>query len=300
MQKHDFDPDFDQAFSSKRMNDFEDWFCEMSENVWGTDFERIKAGGKYGDKKSDGRLVSAEHVFQCYAPDSPATFAANAPGKIQDSFPEVTQFWPGIKQWTFVHNNQGLTTKVSDTLEALREAFPKIIIRTGARTFLKSELHDKLQMTQLVTLYPSAAVLRFQLVKMEHIGPLLKNILENATAVPNPSEFGLIPNEDKLDCNKLSDFAKRDLRHALTQADLVRRFLNSANFPHKNALIQSEIRQKYVELKALGYVSDDLLTSMLKWVGDDGSPKGRAAAYVIVAYYFDSCDIFENSSVVLT
>jgi hypothetical protein len=69
--------------------------------------------------------------------------------------------------------------------------------------------------------------------------------------------------------------------------------------PQKNSLIQSEIRQKYLELKALGYVSDDVLTLMLKWVGDDGSPKLRAAAYVIVAYFFDSCDVFENSSVVL-
>lgn len=92
MNKFDFVSDFDNAFKNKKMTDFEDWFCDMAELVWQLDFERIKPGGGHGDKKSDGRIISKERVFQCYAPESPATFAKNAPNKAGNSFPDEGQW----------------------------------------------------------------------------------------------------------------------------------------------------------------------------------------------------------------
>ena len=74
----DFNIHFDYAFATMNHSKFEDWFARMASRVYGTDFEPIKAGGKGGDKKSDGRRISTETVYQCYAPESPATFAAKA------------------------------------------------------------------------------------------------------------------------------------------------------------------------------------------------------------------------------
>lgn len=71
MNKIDFDIHFDNAFATLSQTRFEDWFARMASRVYGTDFELIKAGGRHGDKKSDGRRISTETIFQCYAPESP-------------------------------------------------------------------------------------------------------------------------------------------------------------------------------------------------------------------------------------
>jgi len=296
MNKFDFVNDFDQAFNSKTMTDFETWFCHMADLVWGLNFEKIKPGGKHGDKKSDGRLIPQERVFQCYAPESPSTFAKNAPAKIQDSFPEVTQYWPKLKEWVFVHNNDaGIPTTVSDTLEKLRSAYPYLKIREGSRSFLKTELHDKLSSQQLIDLYPHSLALKYSSVQMEHVRPLLRNLLANAEAEPDPFHFGSEPDEEKLDFNKLSSAAKKDLRAALTKAGLVDRYLDT-NSPDANAVLQAEMIAKYKELKAFGHTPNDIIGIMLKWLGDDGPPTGRPAAYVTIAYYFVGCAVFENVS----
>lgn len=294
MSKFDFLNDFDQAFKTKTMAEFEAWFCQMAELVWGLDFERIKPGGIHGDKKSDGRLIPLERVFQCYAPESPSTFVKKAAAKIQDSFPAVTAYWPNLKEWIFLHNNEaGIPTSVSDVLEQVRSEYPNIRIREGSRSFLKTELHDKLSPQQLIDLYPHSSALKFRSVQMEHVRPLLRNLLSKAEAEPDPLYFGADPDEEKLDFNELSSAAKRELRAALTKAGLVDRYLKT-NAPEANAVLQAEMIAKYKELKGFDHTPDDIIGMMLKWVVDDGSPTVRHAAYVIIAYYFDACDIFEN------
>lgn len=295
MEKSDFDIYFDNAFSTKNQSKFEDWFSAMACRVFGQDFELIKAGGRHGDKKSDGRRVSTETVFQCYAPESPAKFAANAKSKIADSFPEVVQYWPNIKKWMFVHNNtDGIPTTASDKLEELRAQYPDLKIVTATRGFLKDELHDKLTLQQLIDVYPSAS-LNFSDVQMEHIRPLLRGIVAARNAKPDPNDFGEIPDESKLDFNGLSPDSKYDIRRAWPHIDLVDRYLDGMSTPQHASIIQAEMRAKYLELKSLGYNPDEILGKLLIFCGGCEDATVTAAAYVIVAYYLDACDVFENA-----
>lgn len=204
MNKSDFNIYFNFAFQSKKKTEFEEWFCRMAQRVHSIDFEPIKAGGPNGDKKSDGRLRSSETVFQCYAPESPATFASEGPKKVNDSFPEVLGYWPNLKKWVFVHNNaDGITTGVSDVLEQLRGEHPSIEIATASRDFLKDNFHDKLSLAQLGDIYSDAS-LDFSSVQMKHIRPLLQNIREGRSSPTVTLEFGDNPEVEKLDFNKLS------------------------------------------------------------------------------------------------
>ena len=269
----------------------------MASRIFGTDFELIKAGGRSGDKKSDGRRISTETIYQCYAPESPATFAAKAKTKIADSFPKVIEYWPDIKEWVFVHNNaDGIPTTVSDILEELRKQYPKVKLVTASRAFLKDELHDKLSLQQLIDIYPSAS-LNFREVRMEHIRPLLKHIMAARAVSLDPNNFGEIPDESKLDFNKLSQDSKYDIRRAQPHIGVVDRFLENMSIPQNASIIQGQMRAKYLELKDLGYHADEILGELLIFSGADVDSTTRAAAYVIVCYYLDSCDIFENAPV---
>jgi hypothetical protein len=64
--------------------------------------------------------------------------------------------------------------------------------------------------------------------------------------------------------------------------------------PTSASKIQESLISQYASFKDLGHTSDEILSKLLKFVGDDGTPTITAAAYVIITYYFDSCDIFEN------
>ena len=295
VKKADFDIHFANAFATMNQSKFEGWFAAMACRVFGTDFELIKAGGKDGDKKSDGRRISTETVYQCYAPESPATFAAKAKAKIANSFPEVVKYWPNIKEWVFVHNNiEGIPTTASDKLEELRKQYPALKVVTATRIFLKDELHDKLSLQQMIDVYPSAS-LNFNEVQMAHIRPLLKRIIEVRTVNPDPNSFGEIPDESKLDFNRLSPDSKYDIRRARPHIDVVERYLAGMSNPQNASIIQAEMRAKYLELKDLGYDPDEILGKLLTFCGGGENAIVTAAAYVIVAYYLDACDVFENA-----
>lgn len=295
--KSDYDQFFDRRMLSACMTEFEAWFAEMAQAVFGTDFELIKAGGKRGDKKSDGRRISTETIFQCYAPESPSTFASNAPAKIKDSFPEVTQIWPEMKEWVFLHNNPGgITTATSDTLEDLRKEHPEIEIRTATRRFLKDNLHDKLSLQQLAHIYPEGR-LDVENVKMEDVRPLLRKIIQECGQKFGDEQFGEIPHPDKIEHNKLSPSSKGDLRRALAHIDVVRRYLDSLSNPQNASIVQLGLQDRYKNLVDLGYDSDEVLGFLIESIKTDPSSNQHSAALVIVAYFFDSCDIFENSPV---
>ncbi|QQA42579.1 ABC-three component system protein [Pelagovum pacificum] len=295
MHKADFDEYFDRMFETCNQTRFEDWFAELAHCAWGTDFETIKAGGKHGDKKSDGRHRPTETIYQCYAPESASTFSKNSIGKVNDSFPEVINYWPKLKRWVLVHNNNaGIPTKLSDALEKLREEYPHIEIDTASRRFLKDELHDKLSMNQMLDVYPSAR-LNFRTVSMENVRPLLKRIIGEKSHTISLLSFGEIPNEKKLDHNELSPDAKFDLNRAAPNIGIVDRFLESMSNPGNASIIQSGIQSKYLELRDFGHSADEILGGLLAFVrGPLEDPAYTAAAYVIIYYYFDACDIFEN------
>lgn len=297
INKTDFDLHFDLAYKTNNQSKFEGWFASMAACVFGSDFELIKAGGRHGDKKSDGRRISTETIYQCYAPKSPQTFADKAKGKIHDSFPEVTTYWPDLKEWIFVHNNSdGLPTTASDALEEIRQQFSKIKISAPSpRRFLKHEFHDKMSLQQLIDIYPSASR-NFSTVTMASIRPLLKKVVAERSAQPDPQSFGDIPDEAKLDFNKLSPDAKYDINRARAHVDVVDRYLAGMSKPQYASVIQAEMRANYDEAFQLGYNPDEIMAKMLEYVGSDGTPTVCAAAYVILAYYFDACDIFENVS----
>jgi len=294
MRKSDFDTHFAFAFSNKKQSDFESWFATLAYCVFKEDFELIKAGGKDGDKKSDGRRISTETVYQCYAPESPRTFSERAKAKVSDSFPDVLDYWPNLKEWVFVHNNnEGLTTSISDKIEELRKEYPNLQINTASQRFLKDNLHDKLTLQQLIDVYPSASM-DFAEVTMNDVRPLLKNIIAERTEKDDPNLFGEIPDEKKIDFNNLSTDSKVDIQRARSCVDIVERFLGGMNNPQNASIIQTEMRAKYIESRDFGHSPDEIMGKMLTFVGGDGSSPVNAAAYVILAYYFDACDIFEN------
>ncbi len=51
---------------------------------------------------------------------------------------------------------------------------------------------------------------------------------------------------------------------------------------------------RYAELKALDLPADKIFKHLQDYAGMNGEPKRQGAALAVLAYFFDSCDIFED------
>jgi hypothetical protein len=115
---------FQLTFRSKKGTEFQDWFAELAGYSFGPDFEKVRPYGAQGDLKCDGRRVSTQTIFQCYAPKAMTDTKLIA--KIVDDFHGARTHWgAAMAQWIFVHNDSdGLPPKVIQHIDALRAAYP--------------------------------------------------------------------------------------------------------------------------------------------------------------------------------
>ena len=132
---------------------------------------------------------------------------------------------------------------------------------------------------------------------MEHVRPLLRRIIAERGNDFGSLEFGEIPGEAKLQANQLSEASKFDIRRASSHVSVVDRFLDGQSNPTNATVIQSAMREKYLELTDLGYNCDEILGKLFEYVRITNASDEVAASHVIVAYFFDSCDVFKNASV---
>ncbi len=58
--------------------------------------------------------------------------------------------------------------------------------------------------------------------------------------------------------------------------------------------IAEAFRTRYAELKAFDLPADAIFKHLQDYAGMNGEPKRQGAALAVLAYFFDSCDIFED------
>ncbi len=126
---------FYQSLAEKRLLEhegqaFEDFFVEIGRRRWGDDFEPIRAYGKHGDLKCDGRRISTGTLYQCYGPRTPKPSAVHE--KIKTDFDGAHAIWGDkLKGWSIVVNDrQGLDALATIEVDGLRAQHPAIAIKT--------------------------------------------------------------------------------------------------------------------------------------------------------------------------
>lgn len=113
----------------------------------------------------------------------------------------------------------------------------------------------------------------------------------------NGDSFEVIPPEEKINKNGLSDTVRSDIAMGLSKSHEVERFLaNMATnvdeeFPER---LKSGFREKYLELKTT-LSGDELFASMLEFAqaGQKGF-RQQAAGLAILSHLFHLCEVFEK------
>lgn len=286
---------FKIAFLEKKGTAFQGWFVALAGYRLGPDFEAIRPYGNQGDWKCDGRQLSTGTIFQCYAPDTET--AQKTIVKVDGDFAGALAKWPKfMRVWTFVHNDpRGVPPEVADHLDQKRRAHPQI------RFEIWSEPELFLWFTELSTdakrsmfgAVPSQSLVDG--LALDDLEPVI-DALEHRDpdpmdGVPPP------PSAQKLERNALSAEAADFLRMGRRKVRLVETYFQKCTPVELGEKIAEAFRCRYTDLKALDLGADQIFMYLQRYAGMQGEPKRQAAAMAVLAYLFDSCDIFEDPDI---
>ncbi len=257
------------------------------------DFRRVRPWGNYGDRKNDGYLQSKRMMFQVYAPNELAE--RDTLQKIDDDYVGAVPYWEQyFDTWVFVHNSRdGLSPNVNQKLLDLDVQGPFRVKQWGF-----AKLHDevfKLDPTSLQRLFrPPPAIADLHSITYEN----LVNVLQYVAKKPL-EESGEKKEEvplRKLDANGFSDESKELIKLGNRKSRYVGEFFDSWNDLTYGDEVSNSFNQEYQQLRNDNVPADEILSRLLDFAGFRKVSDARdiMAVYAVVAYYFESCDIFES------
>jgi hypothetical protein len=150
--------EFELRFLKSRGAAFQDFFSELMERAYPSDFQRVRPHGNTGDYKCDGYLPSERTVFQVYGPEDIRNLKRLL-RKISTDFTGALQHWAGkIDRWIFVHNCQsGLPAQAIQLLDDLGKKPYSPVVRTWGYEELRGLL-NQISPQSLCTLFPAAKI----------------------------------------------------------------------------------------------------------------------------------------------
>ncbi|MBB4189777.1 hypothetical protein GGE07_006475 [Sinorhizobium terangae] len=282
---------FRLAFHTQKGTAFQDWFVRLAGHAFGADFEEVRPYGPYGDLKCDGRRISSGSVFQCYAPE--AMKEADLIAKIDEDFHGARAHWGGnMQEWVFVHNDgRGLPPNAVQHLDTVRKAHSPLQISTWSEPELLA-LAMGLDLSSLQALFGFAASIAIvDRLVLSDLMPII-DALQRQDSPANPPLTP--PSPEKLEKNALSEESGLFLRIGRRKSNLVDTFFRKSPRPDLGERIAEAFRTRYAELKALDLPADTIFKHLQDYAGFNGEPKRQGAALAVLAYFFDSCDIFED------
>ena len=283
---------FRVAFLSLKGTAFQDWFVRLAGHAFGADFEEVRPYGRYGDLKCDGRRVSTKSVFQCYGPD--AMKEADLIAKVDEDFHGARGHWNAdMAEWVFVHNDgRGLPPNAVQHIDGLRNAYAPLAIATWSEPEL-FKLAMGLELSALQALFgPAASIAIVDRLVMADLVPIIEALQRQDPNVGDPPLTP--PSAEKLEKNALSEESGLLLRIGRRKSGLVETFFRKSPRPDLGERIAEAFRTRYAELKALDLPADTIFKHLQDYAGMNGEPKRQGAALAVLAYFFDSCDIFED------
>jgi hypothetical protein len=289
-----YDLMFENRFMKLKGIEFQNFFADIMERRFPSDFQRVRPWGRSGDRKNDGYLRSRRELYQVYAPNEMS--AKEAIDKIDEDFNGALPYWKEyFDNWFFVHNDRaGLSPEITRKLLEL-EANNKPL---GVRPYGYSELLVEVRqlcLEDLISLFGAVPTAD----GMRRVGyqELIK-VLSVISQQPEVTQPDLRqPPQDKIARNALSDEVASFLLLGMRKTDQVKRFFKQYYDPQYGDRIADAFRSEYIALKSLGLAPDQIFAGLIKFAGgaSRGDPAFESAVLALVAYLFEECEIYERA-----
>lgn len=282
-------------------DDFQNFHSDIMEKIHGDDFVRVRPFGQLGDKGCDGYLKSTGVLFQCYgAVNGDKSKVKNLIGKMEADFSKAKENLSDImKQWYMVHNLvDGLPVEAIQVLNKLETENPDLTLGFVGREGFENLILQLNEEDVIELLGPVATNEDSRNLQL----PQLKALIDAVVTVTKSGgvdleKIGPVP-VDKLDANQLPDYWKKLIEGGWQNAYIVAGYLDKSPDPLIGEAIADLFKAQYEYLKAQMLSPESIMENLYEFITGIGTvPTARqVASQALLAYLFESCDIFENES----
>jgi len=271
---------------------FEDLFTSIM-NYAESDFQAIKPWGNIGDRKNDGYIQSKGIFFQVFAPEDIKKSYPKVIEKLKNDFEGLVKQWSPIHEFYFVVNDkyQGINADCEQTIQIIRQEYN--LNKTGFKTAKHLEnllfaLEDD-QIFSIVGYLPDPANIQLD---YSVLGEIINHLL--SLSLPKTLDSSNIyPDWDKkIVFNDLGQMEANYLNNGYFQIGSLDEYLdNQSNFFADE--IKDKIREVYIKNKDK-HSGTLLFWEMIKVITPKTESAYQVAVIVLMAKYFETCDIFEE------
>lgn len=283
---------FEAAFLRAKGNEFQSFFNELMGRAYKSDYMPCRPWGNRGDRKNDGFLKSDRRLFQVYAPNEMTE--QEAISKIDEDFQGAKDFWgKHFDKWAFVHNaHSGIPPHVQKKILDLEAANPGFKLDPWGLEELRA-IFRQLNPEDVESWFGHAPNAQTK-VKMAFED--LRVVLETIGSKKPDSTLAVkqVPPK-KIEANQLSNATATLLKEGMTKASLVDDFFGKWHDPTFGERIAMAFREEYRILRETR-TPNEIFCEFQAWVGgpERGTAEHEMAVLTVIAYYFESCDIFEE------
>lgn len=269
-------------------------------------FVPVKPQGRRGDQGNDGFIPDRGCYFQVYAPEDPKDKATKAAKKAIDDFAKLKENWEDdapIVEYRFVFNDEYLGA-FPDILHALEELKKKHRLRI-AMPFLAADLEREFMQLPASEMY---AVLGSVIPRPEFIQDIdyaaltevLQHLVDNQRPLPAEGVPAVPDYDKKMQFNDI-DRAASLLRVGNYQNAAVEQY-----FERHGEFTKTDIRNRLAhsyevaKIEVSGHVGADtplgdrVFFRLLNVTVPEATKQVQDAAIVLIAYFFEKCDVFED------
>ena len=270
---------------------FEDLFARIM-NYAKPDFERIKPSGSIGDYKADGRIPSKGIYFQAYGPEDIRKSPANAVKKLASDFSGLLEKWEGVKEYYFVVNDKyhGVPPQLSQAIEKIADdhGIKAKIWRANKLEDLVFSLNDD-QILTITGQFPDPEEMQLD---YSTLGEVITHLMQIDISDIQDGDIKYPDWDEKIKFNGLSRTMKIYLEQGFLHVHELDKYLdNNSNFFAED--VKDRVRKIYID-KAKEFSGDDLFMKILNTISHKPEPLFQLTAIIIMAKYFEICDIFEE------
>lgn len=289
---------------------FGDAFQLLVSDLWSytdPDFQPISPWGSWGDGGNDGWIPQKGHYLQLYGPR--ATSPSDPMGALRKAlgdFEKLPAKWRDVRQFTFVMNDHfaGIPAPIASGLQTLERERKVGAARAMGAGRLEAMFMD-LAEDQRQLIVGGVPQTKISFFDSTAVGELLSGLADRSSGAPtlihdaNAPDFG-----EKVNFNGLSESIGLYLKIYSYQAHIVDEFLVPRDQGLKQA-IAIEIQKLYQRSKVEVPDSIENAPSVrYVWLTEQLIPQlarkhphtfkaYREAAQIVLAKYFESCDVYE-------
>jgi hypothetical protein len=278
---------------------FEDLFVSIMSSAY-SGFKAVKPQGKFGDRKNDGYVRDQGVYYQVYAPEDIKTSVGAACKKIADDFDGLKKYWDTIspiRDFYFVLNDKykGTFPEIEKVLAGIETNHDL----NKCESFLAKNLEDELfnlpddVILSVIGFVPNPA--KIDTLDYSLLTEVVQYILEQKGKLDLTQDLTAPDFNEKICFNGLGPETRSLLVTASFQVGILEGFFElNSNFMKQE--LRNIVRGMYEDSKKkdCGGDSNVIFIDVLRSITPKQDAHSQEAALVVMSYFFESCDIFEN------